>query len=416
MADEIVDSDIEIFGEEAKSVSEAESASVSKAKEAVESGAEEAESEAEADSGSLFRKRKETASEPPCDAPAPPKKTKVERPDRYKNVAFAIQFGNLRDLRQLVTLLVNIQEKSAVDGVLFHVVHNTEPGEDQFSGLVTSLFLNSVMVMGRVDCNVKHFDREARTSFYVNVNNFATQLRHIKQDNVCVITKYIDDPELVINAYADAVDACSTQRKTLSEMAVDSYDPDYMPDMQYNFNMVISAADLKSVVQEAVDITAETMELTLFRNCKPKTDAPDITSFFQFNAKSAARNTSMQQRYINRNSNMEDDVMVGLDTLMDEGITSGRLVEVSKRSYTVETLKSITMAVNNQHQITLCFGEPQVKNEDGKFETWEEYVADMDDDDRNNAEFVQGAMYFCINLGPDTYIKVLLAARVDTES
>ena len=106
---------------------------------------------------------------------------------------------------------------------------------------------------------------------------------------------------------------------------------------------------------------------------------------------------------------MDTEGVYSLDTIIDDSIKTGELVKVRKCAYSVDTLKSLTMSLKNQHQLTLSFGVPKVKDQNGQFLAWEDYQQDEE------AEFVYGAMYIGINLGPETYIKMLLARRVDGE-
>jgi hypothetical protein len=211
----------------------------------------------------------------------PPKQVKVEGGDKYKDVIFSMMFGNLEELRQLVSLYVHVQQKASVDGVLFHVVHEEKDGEEPFGGLVSTLMLNGLLMTGRLQCKMLHYKKDERTCFYVNVEDLSLQLRHIKQDNGCIITKYRGDSQLRINVYSIAPGTSNTQRKKLTELAIDSDEPDYFPEMQYEFSMVISANDFKTLVQESADIGATCLSVTLYRR-RPTTEQTGISSLFQF--------------------------------------------------------------------------------------------------------------------------------------
>jgi hypothetical protein len=365
------------------------------------------------DNSTLFNKRK-LASSGDTSLKAPKLEPGSVADDKYKDVIFSMMFGNLEELRQLVSLYVHVQQKSAVDGVLFHVVHEEEDGEEPFSGLVSTLFLSGVLMTGRLKCKMLHYKKDERTCFYVNVEDLSLQLRHIKQDNGCIITKYRGDTQLRINVYSIAPGTSNTQRMTLTELAIESDDPDYFPEMQYEFSMVITAMDLKSLVQQSADIGASCLEVTLYRKRREGTSessgASGISSLFQFDAVTDTRSKSIQQRYVNMgDDSMDTEGVYSLDTIIDDSIKTGELVKVRKCAYSVDTLKSLTMSLKNQHQLTLSFGVPKVKDQNGQFLAWEDYQQDEE------AEFVYGAMYIGINLGPETYIKMLLARRVDGE-
>lgn len=380
-------------------------------------GEVDAESEGQDDSeiddisnSTLFNKRK-LASSGDTGLKAPKLEPGSVADDKYKDVIFSMMFGNLEELRQLVSLYVHVQQKSAVDGVLFHVVHEEDGGEEPFSGLVSTLFLSGVLMTGRLKCKMLHYKKDERTCFYVNVEDLSLQLRHIKQDNGCIITKYRGDTQLRINVYSIAPGTSNTQRMTLTELAIESDDPDYFPEMQYEFSMVITAMDLKSLVQQSADIGASCLEVTLYRKRRnDSSGASGISSLFQFDAVTDTRSKSIQQRYVNMgDDSMDTEGVYSLDTIIDDSIKTGELVKVRKCAYSVDTLKSLTMSLKNQHQLTLSFGVPKVKDQNGQFLAWEDYQQDEE------AEFVYGAMYIGINLGPETYIKMLLARRVDGE-
>lgn len=354
----------------------------------------------------LFNKRKLASSgDTPLKGPKLEPGTVAD--DKYKDVIFSMMFGNLEELRQLVSLYVHVQQKSAVDGVLFHVVHEEEDGEEPFSGLVSTLMLNGLLMTGRLQCKMLHYKKDERTCFYVNVEDLSLQLRHIKQDNGCIITKYRGDSQLRINVYSIAPGTSNTQRKKLTELAIDSDEPDYFPEMQYEFSMVISANDFKTLVQESADIGATCLSVTLYRR-RPTTEQNGISSLFQFDAISDTRGKSIQQRYVNMGGDdMDTEGVYSLDTIIDDSIKAGGLEKMRKCSYAVDTLKSLTASLKNQHQLTLSFGAPKVKDESGQFLEWEDFQQDEE------AEFLNGALYIGIDLGPQTYIKMLLATRVD---
>jgi hypothetical protein len=411
----MTDSDIEIFGESASqdtadvtvdttyvtvehTLREQDNANENSTEEVNEESA----GETPSSNSTMFHKRKlEAAPE------QPPKQVKVEGGDKYKDVIFSMMFGNLEELRQLVSLYVHVQQKASVDGVLFHVVHEEKDGEEPFGGLVSTLMLNGLLMTGRLQCKMLHYKKDERTCFYVNVEDLSLQLRHIKQDNGCIITKYRGDSQLRINVYSIAPGTSNTQRKKLTELAIDSDEPDYFPEMQYEFSMVISANDFKTLVQESADIGATCLSVTLYRR-RPTTEQNGISSLFQFDAISDTRGKSIQQRYVNMGGDdMDTEGVYSLDTIIDDSIKAGELEKMRKCSYAVDTLKSLTASLKNQHQLTLSFGAPKVKDESGQFLEWEDFQQD------DEAEFLNGALYIGIDLGPQTYIKMLLATRVD---
>jgi hypothetical protein len=352
----------------------------------------------------MFHKRKQEGTSEQL-----PKQVKVESgvTDKYKDVIFSMMFGNLEELRQLVSLYVHVQQKASVDGVLFHVVYEDEDRQEPFSGLVSTLMLNGLLMTGRLQCKMLHYKKDERTCFYVNVEDLSLQLRHIKQDNGCIITKYRGDTQLRINVYSIAPGTSNTQRMTLTELAIDSDEPDYFPEMQYEFSMVISAMDFKSLVQQSAEIGANCLSVTLYRR-RSSNGQRSPASLFQFDAITDTRSKSIQQRYVNMGEDdMDTEGVYSLDTIIDESINSGELEKMRKCSYAVDTLKSLTMSLKNQHQLTLSFGAPKVKDESGQFLEWEDFQQDEE------AEFLNGALYIGINLGPETYIKMLLSNRVD---
>jgi hypothetical protein len=414
----MTDSDIEMFGDASEDQGAPEDESVDAADESVDAADESVDAAMEnsqddppeescgSSNSTMFHKRKLEA-----DTDSPAKQVKVEGgsafTDKYKDVVFSMMFGNLEELRQLVSLYVHVQQKASVDGVLFHVVHEDDDGQEPFSGLVSTLMLNGLLMTGRLQCKMLHYKKDERTCFYVNVEDLSLQLRHIKQDNGCIITKYRGDSQLRINVYSIAPGTSNTQRMTLTELAIDSDEPDYFPEMQYEFSMVISAMDFKSLVQQSADIGATCLSVTLYRR-RASTNQGSPSSLFQFDAITDTRSKSIQQRYVNMGEDdMDTEGVYSLDTIIDESIKSGELEKMRKCSYAVDTLKSLTMSLKNQHQLTLSFGAPKVKDESGQFLEWEDFQQD------DEAEFLNGALYIGINLGPETYIKMLLANRVD---
>jgi hypothetical protein len=386
----MADSDIEIFGEDIAvyGASDGEEAP---------------------DSGSLFKKRR-VASASATAAADPAGAAPAGSHWARDGVVFSLQFDNLNDFRQLVALLVQVQHKATVDGVLFHVVQ-----EPEFSGLVTTMCLDSVMLTGRLECKVLHIQPDARTCFYVNVSDLATQLRHIKQDNVCVVTKRADDPKILINAFATGPGTSSTQEMTITETDVASDRPDFFPPMQYGFNMTVSAPDMKALVQQAADISADVLEVTLFRS----TAAGAIASLFQFEATGAARCQSVKQRFVNFvEQGVDSEGVFSLDRAINGDIAAGRLVKVMRRGYSVDVLKHLTMSLKNEHQITLSFGPPSVLDETtNAYIPWEEFIGGMDlpadEEAPDDVKLINGALYFSINMSPGSYIKVLLYSRND---
>jgi len=357
-------------------------------------------SDTEPVNASLFNKRKNVV-----DDAEPVKKAK-----REDDTVYSLLFEHLEDLRQLLSVLVSVQSKVAVDGVLFNVVN-----QDDFSGVCTTLMIGSLMIIGRVKCRLRKFptDPRERTCFFVNVEALLTQLRHVKTDHLCVITKYRNQEQLVINAYATARGTTNTQRMTLREVMTDSYEPDWFPEMTYGFDMVLSAMDMKNMVQQVVDIGAQLLSVTLFRNSDAQEG--DIASLFQFEADAGTRCQSLQQRHANLVGDAVDtDGVFSLDAAIDDAIENKHLVQVARCGYSVDTLKDITSALKNQHQIVLSFGLPAVKNEEsGEFDEWDQFAKDSE---QQVVDFLNGALYLSVNMSTEgSYIKILLGKKIDDD-
>lgn len=354
------------------------------------------------DNASLFKKRKVEAKEKEDKK----HKGEVKRASggKYAGHMFAVQISDVNSFRQIVAILVQVQTRCSVDGVMFHITE-----DDSFAGLEFTLFLDSVLLTGRLKSLPLHIWEEGQASFYVNVADLATQLKHIKHDNVCVITKLVGSSQLVINSYAQGPDTSSLQQMKLNEPEMLDDHPGHFPSMKYEFDLVLAAPDMKTLVQQASEINAEAMEVSLFQ----ASEECDIKSVFQFEASDQARCKSVQNRWVNfSEKSVDSEGVYHLDTLIKELLEGGQLLQKLKQCYTVETLKYITMSLKNEHQITLSFGAPSiVDGETGEVVSWEDYTANMDDS--SSVDFIAESLFLSINLNEDSYIKMLVCARVE---
>lgn len=362
------------------------------------------------DNASLFKKRKLEAKETKAKAKQVIAPKKVPG-GKYAGYMFAMQISDVNSFRQIVSILCQVQTRCSVDGVMFHITQ-----EDAFSGLEFTLSLDSVLLTGRLACLPLHVWEDDSACFYVNVGDLSTQLKHIKHDNVCVITKKAGDSQLVINSYAQGPDTSSVQVMKLNEPELLDEHPGYFPPMKYDFDLVLSAPDMKTLVQQASEISATAMEITLFK--ASGSNPADISSVFQFEATEEARCKSVQQRFVNyAEKSVDSDGVYHLDTLIADMMANGTLKEKVRHSYTVETLKFITMSLKNEHQITLSFGAPSIVDGDTReVIPWDQYITELKEDPDNDTsavDFMADALFLNINLNEDSYIKMLVSARVD---
>jgi len=362
------------------------------------------------DNASLFNKRKQESREATGRQGNAQGGEVRKAPRQYADYMFAMQISDVNSFRQIVSILVQVQTRCSVDGVMFHITQ-----EDTFSGLEFTLSLDSVLLTGRLACQALHVWDQGNACFYVNVVDLSTQLKHIKHDNVCLISKKAADSHLIINSYAQGPDTSSVQVMKLNEPELLEEHPGYFPSMKYDFDLVLSAPDMKTLVQQASEIGATAMDIALFK----ASGSADITSVFQFEATEEARCKSVQQRFVNfAEKSVDSEGVYHLDTLIADMMARGTLQEKVRHSYTVETLKLITMSLKNEHQITLSFGAPSIVDTDTQEVTpWDEYIAEIQNDpdvtDTSAVDFMADALYLNINLNEDSYIKMLVSARVE---
>jgi len=342
---------------------------------------------------------------------------KRARVNRFQDMAFCMSFESLEDLRQLVAVLVHIQQRQScsVAGVLFQVVNDQQVEEEDsevtsFTGLSSTLFIKSTMVSGRVKGTLLHYDNTVDTTFFIRVEDLSEHLQYIPADAVCEIFKRKGTHQLMISVYGVTKGVSNTNEMVVNEVVTEhDSDPGHFPDMKHNYPMSIHASVVKNLIMQASTNKSEMLRVTVYKNENTDNDElRDVDMVFQFTAFDLASGKGFKNRHIKRKSDSADNEGVFMiNPLVDDGIQDGTLVEKLGFGYNVEMLKSVAMALKNHHQIHLALGLYKVSDGE-EFVPMQEFMDGMDPESRNQLAFLTSALYLGINLGEGGKIQMLI--------